>query len=208
MTECRTSSALIRRAVACAIAASLLSQQVAVAANELPLGGSHQNDARTASPIKHVIVIMGENRTFDHLFATYQPRRGEHVDNLLSKGIVNIDGSPGPNYALAAQYSAVDTGSYSIAPGQKVAYDQVSNKLQAPGTSYAFQACYSNISYGVHCAAKHSVRRQDPAELSTLRDNSCHSAACEDNSHPPPSAGCVLGHVQGSFPGGPVFVFL
>jgi len=37
---------------------------------------------KTASPIKHVIVIIGENRTFDHLFATYEPRQGEHVDNL------------------------------------------------------------------------------------------------------------------------------
>ena len=27
---------------------------------------------KTASPIKHVIVILGENRTFDHLFATYE----------------------------------------------------------------------------------------------------------------------------------------
>ena len=28
----------------------------------------------TRTPIKHVILIIGENRTFDHLFATYQPR--------------------------------------------------------------------------------------------------------------------------------------
>lgn len=27
----------------------------------------------TTTPIKHVIVIIGENRTFDHIFATYQP---------------------------------------------------------------------------------------------------------------------------------------
>ena len=29
-------------------------------------------DANTTTPIKHVIVIIGENRTFDHVFATYQ----------------------------------------------------------------------------------------------------------------------------------------
>ncbi|MGH8290307.1 MAG: hypothetical protein ACREV7_14995 [Steroidobacteraceae bacterium] len=29
---------------------------------------------RTLTPIKHVILIIGENRTFDHLFATYRPR--------------------------------------------------------------------------------------------------------------------------------------
>ena len=27
----------------------------------------------TETPIKHVIIIVGENRSFDHLFATYQP---------------------------------------------------------------------------------------------------------------------------------------
>ena len=29
------------------------------------------NDAKTTTPIKHVIVIIGENRSFDHVFATY-----------------------------------------------------------------------------------------------------------------------------------------
>src|ERR1700738_37393 len=38
-----------------------------------PIGGAHTNDGKTASPIKNVIVIMGENRTFDHVFATYVP---------------------------------------------------------------------------------------------------------------------------------------
>ena len=38
----------------------------------------------TASPIKHVIVIIGENRSFDHVFATYQPTYGDTVSNLLS----------------------------------------------------------------------------------------------------------------------------
>ena len=65
----------------------------------------------TSSPIKHVIVIVGENRTFDHLFATYVPKPGETVNNLLSEGIINLDGSPGPNFANAHQYSADITGS-------------------------------------------------------------------------------------------------
>src|SRR5947209_2164098 len=76
--------------------------------------------AKTRSPIKHVTVIIGENRTFDHVFATYKPR-GESVDNLLSREIVNEDGTPGPNYALALQYSAVDThdDGYHISPLSK-----------------------------------------------------------------------------------------
>jgi phospholipase C len=92
-----------------AVTAAILSIFGANAANaDEKLGGAHRNDVKTVSPIKHVIVIMGENRTFDHLFATYQPRPGEHVDDLLSKKIINIDGTPGPNYGLAAQnYASV-----------------------------------------------------------------------------------------------------
>jgi phospholipase C len=75
-------------------------------------------DTHTATPIKHVIIIVGENRTFDHIFATYKPRQGESVNNLLSEGIINEDGSPGLNYANAQQYSADITGSpvYELSP--------------------------------------------------------------------------------------------
>jgi phospholipase C len=63
---------------------------------------------RTASPIKHVLVIVGENRSFDHVFATYRPKnREETVANLLSKRIINADGSPGPNFAVAHQFKVV-----------------------------------------------------------------------------------------------------
>jgi phospholipase C len=110
-----------------------------------PMGGPHNNDRGTTSPIKHVIVIIGENRTFDHVFATYEPRPGERVDNLLSKGIINKDGSPGPNYAKAAQFSALDNNLYSNSPGQKTPYNNSTNRLQAPGTSYAPQTCYTTV---------------------------------------------------------------
>ncbi len=63
-------------------------------------------EEHTRSPIKHVIVIIGENRSFDHVFATYVPRRGESVWNLLSEGIVNADGTPGHNFAKARQQAA------------------------------------------------------------------------------------------------------
>jgi len=132
------------RTVVTAAILSLVGGQ-AHAADLSLMGGPHDNDGRTASPIKHVIVILGENRTFDHLFATYQPGNGEHVDNLLSKGIINRDGTPGPNYARAAQSAAVDTNFYAISPGQKTPYNSTSNKLQAPGTSYAPQTCYTDV---------------------------------------------------------------
>ncbi len=117
----------------------------ACAADSDSMGGSRGNDRRTDSPIKHLIIIMGENRTFDHVFATYVPRNGQSVDNLLSKGIVNIDGTPGPNYARAGQFAAEDLNVYSNHPGNKTAYNQHTNKLQTPGTSYAPQACYSDV---------------------------------------------------------------
>ena len=66
------------------------------------------------------------NRTFDHVFATYKPKDGETVSNLLSKGIVKADGKPGPNYSLSAQFSALDTttsgGAYEIDPQSKSIY--------------------------------------------------------------------------------------
>src|SRR5215469_5828682 len=76
----------------------------------LPASGQQFSNNRgsdeTATPIKHVIVIVGENRSFDHLFATYVPTHGETVNNLLSEGIVKADGTPGSNYARATQYNA------------------------------------------------------------------------------------------------------
>ena len=70
----------------------------------------------TTTPIQHVIVIVGENRTFDHLFATYKPPKGQTVNNLLSEGIINADGTPGPKYSVAAQWHAFDGGKYQLAP--------------------------------------------------------------------------------------------
>jgi phospholipase C len=78
---------------------------------------------RTATPITHAIVIIGENRSFDHVYATYVPNRRERVSNLLSKGIVNVDGSPGPRYLLATQFSAVSDGrAFATSPASKMPY--------------------------------------------------------------------------------------
>jgi phospholipase C len=80
----------------------------------------------TTTPFKHVIVIIGENRTFDHVYATYTPKNGETVSNLLSKGIVKANGKPGPNYSLSAQFSALDNtasgGTFSNSPQSKSIY--------------------------------------------------------------------------------------
>ena len=96
----------------------------------------------TQSPIKHVIIIVGENRTFDHIFATYVPKKGEQVDNLLSKQIIREDGSPGPNYSLAVQFSAVDAAAdgFQISPGEKDFY----NFLPPPLTGGPSNVCKDN----------------------------------------------------------------
>ncbi|MGB6175890.1 MAG: alkaline phosphatase family protein [Methylocella sp.] len=74
-------------------------------------------DSATQTPIKHVIIIIGENRSFDHIFATYKPvHKREKVLNLLSEGIVKANGSPGPNYGDALQYRAFDTKHYNLTP--------------------------------------------------------------------------------------------
>jgi phospholipase C len=75
-------------------------------------------DSKTTSPIKHVIVIVGENRTFDHIFATYVPKAGETVNNLLSEKIIKADGTPGANYSQAHQFLADISGSavYELSP--------------------------------------------------------------------------------------------
>ena len=40
----------------------------------------------TTTPIKHVVVIIGENHSFDNVFATYQPPGQQHIWNLMSEG--------------------------------------------------------------------------------------------------------------------------
>jgi phospholipase C len=96
------------------------------------------NDSKTTTPIKHVILIIGENRTFDHTFATYIPPAGQTVHNLLSEGIVNTDGTPGPNFDLAAQQHASDRTDYLISPHKTGAYSTLPpmNTDGAPTTAH------------------------------------------------------------------------
>jgi phospholipase C len=95
------SLAVIQMSVGAALVAA------AQAPNDLPSPGSLGDPQ---SPIKHVIVIIGENRSFDHVFATYKPTtvngRPQEVLNLLSEGIVRLQGKavvPGPNWQRAVQ---------------------------------------------------------------------------------------------------------
>jgi len=87
----------------------------------------------TRSPIRHLIVVVGENRSFDNVFGTYTPSDPtQRVWNLLSQGIVRGDGRPGPNFALAAQQQAADTTSYQISPSQTGPFP----RLPRPSTGF------------------------------------------------------------------------
>jgi phospholipase C len=96
------------------------------------------NDHATATPIKHVIIVIGENRSFDNLFATYTPPNGQQVWNLLSEQIINADGSAGPNYSRAEQYAASDTTTYELTPAKNDFYPA----LPQPNTTYAPQVSW------------------------------------------------------------------
>jgi phospholipase C len=108
--------------------------QAATSGENRSRGNERRRERQTATPIKHVIIIVGENRSFDHLFATYVPKhKGEKVLNLLSEGIVNADGSPGPNFAKAHQFkiaSAPNGGKFFISAGS--ADKQLYSTLPAP----------------------------------------------------------------------------
>ncbi len=115
--------------------------------------GASADPQTTATPIQHVIVLIGENRSFDHVFATYVPRSADSISNLRSKGIINADGTPGPHFAKARQFQAIApyNSKYfiSLGPNQKVPYQTFpspslnfapTKQLFPPGTSASFLA--------------------------------------------------------------------
>ncbi len=108
---------------------SMLFQATSTSAAGLNTDGNNS----TATPIKHVIVIIGENHTFDNIFGTFQPRHGQSVNNLLSQGMVTCSGNLGQDAGLAAQQQATDTTTFSLAPQKTGPYAT----LPQPNTTYA-----------------------------------------------------------------------
>ncbi|WP_126283119.1 alkaline phosphatase family protein [Burkholderia stagnalis] len=138
---------------------------------------SHHDDdgtGRTVSPIKHVIVIVGENRTFDQVFGAYKPGNGQTVSNLLSKGIIKDDGSAGPRFSDAAQYTAqaIDPSHFELSPGGKAPY----NVLPAPNTGGAPSATsdtsppFKTLAEAL-AAEGNALESQDLAHLTTGATN-------------------------------------
>jgi len=83
-----------------AVATALLGPGIAGSASSADPGAATDR-AMTASPIKHVIVVISENQSFDHLYGTHVPPSGDSISNLLVKGIVRPDGAPGPHFGKA-----------------------------------------------------------------------------------------------------------
>ena len=88
---------------------------------------------RTSTPIKRVIIVVGENHSFDNVFAGYVPPSGQSVMNLLSEGIITPAGGPGPNYGFALQQQATNTNTYSLSPAIAGPFAT----LPPPNTTYA-----------------------------------------------------------------------
>jgi hypothetical protein len=80
-TEDLQRKSLKRRLLSCVAAIALIGNTMA------PFSTAVAQESPTLTPIKHVIVIIGENRTFDHIFATYKPvNKGEKVLNFCRRG--------------------------------------------------------------------------------------------------------------------------
>ncbi|WP_055589207.1 phospholipase C [Peterkaempfera griseoplana] len=119
-----------RRTGALAAAAALVALGAAGPAAAAPQHGGHgapgHSDSRTATPIKHIVVLYQENVSFDHYFGTYpvaantdgtpfhaSPRTPKSADTLASAGLLKSN----PN-----QYAPKRLG-----PGQAVTCDQNHN---------------------------------------------------------------------------------
>ena len=120
------------------------------------------NDDKTVTPIKHVVVIIGENRSFDHIFATYVPKRGQTVMNLLSEGIIKANGTPGTNFYKAEQKAAIDQASdaFLLSPDQVPFQNHALPDPLAGGPT---------VSY-VNSGAKADAQASEPAVPATVAD--------------------------------------
>jgi acid phosphatase len=125
-----------RMLVSCALGLAVVALAGATAAGA-DARKAHSAGGDTVTPIKHVIVIIGENHTFDNVFATYKAPKGQDVKNLLSEGIVNAAGGPGPNVGKALQATATNTTSYTTDPQRTGSY----KTLPQPNTTYVAKAC-------------------------------------------------------------------
>lgn len=102
---------LFRRRVS--IAAALGAWLTVAAQGAARVYADRPGEPPIATPNRHVILIIGVNRTLDQVLGTFTPKHGRRVSNL-SEGILNAEGAPGPNFDRAQRRMATDTGRFSI----------------------------------------------------------------------------------------------
>jgi phospholipase C len=139
-------------------------------------GGNNQHDngnndaahsVKTESPIKHVIVLIGENRGLDHTFGVYKPKgKNQTISNLLSKGIVNEDGSPGPNFAQAQQFSVAAQPNYYVGAPKIAKFPYSATNLMPQPNTEGTPAAQSDTAPPFKTVAEASVEKDmDPGDL-------------------------------------------
>jgi phospholipase C len=159
--------------------------------------GNSGETAKTATPIKHVIILIGENRGLDHTFGVYKPKgAGQTISNLLSKGIVNEDGTPGPNFAQAQQFSVAGQPSYYVgAPAMAKSPYSPTNTMPQPNTE-GTPAAQSDTGAPFKSIAEASVEKDiNPADLDILTTGATNLPANSLDTRVP-GAGTLSGPFQ------------
>jgi phospholipase C len=140
----------------------------AIAADPAP--GAPES-VKTETPIKHVIVVIGENRTFDHVFGAYVPKSGQSIANLLSTGIIDKNGSAGPHFDAARQFTTEPQPNYYIGVTslQKTPYSvlpapTLGGAPSAPGTT---SPPFAGFSQAQLAAIEPSLEPEDLVLLTT-----------------------------------------
>ena len=117
---------LRQRLLACAAVGALAGQSI---------GPTLANDPPTASPIKHLIIVIGENRSFDHVFATYKPVAGTVASKMAHPLPVSLEFWAGPGdepvmLKIASAYEAAThhrkpPAAFPALPGETLIADAV-----------------------------------------------------------------------------------
>jgi phospholipase C len=107
------------------------------------LAGAHHRS--TTTPIEHLIVIVGENQSFDSVFATYISPSGAPVRNLLSEEIIDAQGAPGPRFASAAQNRASAQTRYTLDPARSGPYPTLPRPRLIGVTDQNFKAVGNGV---------------------------------------------------------------
>jgi phospholipase C len=123
---------------------------------------SEADEYDTKTPIKHVIVIYGENETFDHYFATYpyaanpqgepefHPADGTpRVNNLLTGGLLTDNPNSVQPFRLDRSQAVTCDQNHSYLPEQEaVDHGLVDNYVAATGSGNTTTQTASTLFYG------------------------------------------------------------